>query len=68
MHMWDTLLGSEDIINMYNAGDPISASNASITTDLIFGDTSSSVPSANTADDSGNYDFNTANGQTLVLL
>jgi hypothetical protein len=65
MHMWDTLLGSEDIINMYNSGDPISASNASITTDLIFGDTSSSVPSANTADDSGNYDFNTANGQSL---
>ena len=68
MHMWDKLLTSGNISSMYNSGTPISASDAGLSTDLIFGDTSTSVPSANAADDSGNYDFVTANSQTLVQL
>jgi hypothetical protein len=68
MHMWDKLLTSSNVSSMYNSGTPISASDASLSTDLIFGDTSTSVPSANAADDSGNYDFLTANSQTLVQL
>ena len=68
MHMWDKLLTSSNVSSMYNSGTPISASDAGLSTDLIFGDTSTSVPSANAADDSGNYDFLTANSQTLVQL
>ena len=68
MHMWDKLLTSGNIGSIYNSGTPISASDASLSTDLIFGDTSTSVPSANAADDSGNYDFASANGQSVVQL
>jgi len=68
MHMWDKVLRTSDITLMYNSGDPISASSAGTTSDLIFGDTSESVPSVNDADDSNNYTFAAANGQTLALL
>jgi len=68
MHMWDKVIRAADITLMYNSGDPISASSAGVTTDLIFGDTSESVPSVNDADDSNNYTFAAANSQTLVLL
>lgn len=68
MHMWDKALKPGDITLMYNSGDPISASAAGVTDDLIFGDTSESVPSAGDPDDSNNYTFASANGQTLVLL
>lgn len=68
MHMWDKLLTSSNVSSMYNSGTPISASDASLSTDLIFGDTSTSVPAANDPDNSGNYDFVTANGQSVVQL
>lgn len=68
MHMWDALTSTTNISNMYNSGTPISASDAGYTTNLIFGDTSTSVPSVNAADDSGNYDFAAANGQTLAQV
>lgn len=68
MHMWDGLTSSSNITAMYNSGGPISASDAGYTTNLIFGDTSTSVPSVNAADDSGNYDFATANSQSVVQL
>lgn len=68
MHMWNRLSSSTNITDMYNSGTPISASSASYTTDLIFGDTSTSTPSVNDPDDSNNYDFETANGQSVVQL
>ena len=68
MHMWDQLPTSGNRSAMYNSGDPTSAADASFTTNLLFGDTSTSAPSVNDADDSGNYDFASANGQSLVQL
>lgn len=68
MHMWDAVTSTVDISTMYNSGEPISASSAGYTSNLIFGDTSESVPSVNDADDSGNYDFAAANSQTVVQL
>ena len=68
MHMWDQVTSSANASTMYNSGTPISASDAGYTTNLIFGDTSTSVPSVNDPDNSGNYDFNTANGQSVVQL
>ena len=68
MHMWDDVRSAGDIDSMYNSGDPISASDAGVTTNLIFGDTSESVPSVNAADDSGNYDFASANSQSVVQI
>ena len=68
MHMWDQLPTSGNRSAMYNSGDPTSAADASFTTNLLFGDTSTSAPSVNDADDSGNYDFAAANGQSLVQL
>jgi len=68
MHMWDKVISAADITLMYNSGDPISASNAGVTSDLIFGDSSDAVPTVGNADDSGNYSFASANGQSLALL
>jgi hypothetical protein len=68
MHMWDQVTSSTNASTMYNSGTPISASDAGYTTNLIFGDTSTSVPSVNDPDNSGNYDFMTANGQSVVQL
>ena len=68
MHMWDKVIRAADITLMYNSGDPISASNAGVTSDLIFGDSSDAVPSVGAADDSINYFFASANGQSLALL
>lgn len=68
MHMWDQLATSTNISDMYNSGTPISAADAGYTSNLIFGDTSTSVPSVNASDDSNNYDFATANSQTLASL
>ena len=68
MHMWDKVIRSADITLMYNSGSPISASTAGVTSDLLFGDASSSVPSVSDADDSNNYTFTSANSQTVVLL
>lgn len=68
MHMWDQVTSSTNASTMYNSGTPISAADAGYTTNLIFGDTSTSVPAANDPDNSGNYDFKTANGQSLVQL
>lgn len=68
MHMWDAVTSTVDISTMYNSGEPISASSAGYTSNLIFGDTSESVPAVNDADDSGNYAFATANSQTVVQL
>jgi len=68
MHMWDQITLNPNLSNMYNSGTPISASDAGYTTNLIFGDTSESVPAVNAADDSGNYDFASANGQSVVSL
>lgn len=68
MHMWDALSSSSNIAAMYNSGKPITAANAGYTSNLIFGDTSTSAPSVNDADDSGNYDFANANSQTVVQI
>jgi hypothetical protein len=68
MHMWDKALKASDITLMYNSGNPISASNAGVATDLIFGDSSEAVPSVGNIDDSGNYSFASANGQSVVVL
>lgn len=68
MHMWDQLTLNPNLSNMYNSGTPTSAADAGYTTNLIFGDTSTSVPSVNDSDDSGNYDFAAANGQSLASL
>jgi hypothetical protein len=68
MHFWDVALKSTDITSMYNSGTPKSASSAGVTSNLIFGDTSTSVPSVSDPDDSNNYTFETANNQSLVLL
>ena len=68
MHMWDQVTLNPNLSNMYNSGTPISATDASYTSNLIFGDTSTSIPSVNDPDDSGNYDFAAANGQSLVSL
>ena len=66
MHMWDQVTSSSNATTMYNSGTPISASAAGYTTNLIFGDTSTSTPAVNDPDDSGNYDFENANGQSVV--
>jgi len=66
MHMWDQVTSSTNATAMYNSGTPISASAAGYTTNLIFGDTSTSTPAVNDPDDSGNYDFESANGQSVV--
>ena len=66
MHMWDQVTSSTNATTMYNSGTPISASAAGYTTNLIFGDTSTSTPAVNDPDDSGNYDFESANGQSVV--
>ncbi len=68
MHMWDQTTDAGDLATMYNSGDPISAADASYTTNLIFGDNSESTPSVNDSDSSGNYDFAAANGQSVVEL
>lgn len=68
MHMWDQTTDAGEIASMYNSGDPISAEDASYAANLIFGDTSESVPSVNDSDNSGNYDFAAANGQSLAQL
>lgn len=68
MHMWDQITLNPNLSSMYNSGTPISATNAGYATNLIFGDTSSTPPSINDPDDSGNYDFAAANSQTLVRL
>ena len=68
MHMWDQVTLNPNLSNMYNSGTPTSAADAGYTTNLIFGDTSTSVPSVNDPDDSGNYDFAAANGQSLASL
>ena len=68
MHMWDVVLRATDITAMYNSGTPISASDASVTTNLIFADSSDSVPNTGELDDSGNYDFVSANSQSLAVL
>jgi len=68
MHMWDQVTLNPNLSSMYNSGTPTSAADAGYTTNLIFGDTSTSVPSVNDPDDSGNYDFAAANGQSLASL
>lgn len=68
MHMWDDVWEGEDVSTMYNSGDFISASAASRTTDLIFGDTSETVPNVNDPDDSSNYEFANANNQSVVQI
>lgn len=68
MHMWDMAVDVGDISTMYNSGDFISAADASLETNLIFGDTSESTPSVNDPDNSGNYDFAAANGQSVVQI
>ena len=68
MHMWGFLFTTNEINGMYNSGSPISAADASLSDLLLFGDTSTSLPANNDPDDSGNYDFLTANSQTLVQL
>jgi hypothetical protein len=68
MHMWDVVLRATDITAMYNSGTPISASDASVTTNLIFADSSDSVPNTGDNDGSGNYDFVSANSQSLAVL
>ena len=68
MHMWDQVTLNPNLSNMYNSGTPTSAADAGYTTNLIFGDTSTSVPSVNDPDDSSNYDFAAANGQSLASL
>tara|TARA_R110000782_G_C14729635_1_gene405037 strand:- start:32 stop:988 length:957 start_codon:yes stop_codon:yes gene_type:complete len=68
MHMWDQITSGTNVTTMYNSGIPISASAAGYTTNLIFGDTSTSTPTVGDPDDSINYDFESANGQTVVAL
>lgn len=68
MHMWDNLGLNPQLSAMYNSGTPISAADAGYTSNLIFGDTSTSVPSVGDPDDSSNYDFAAANSQTLATL
>ena len=68
MHMWGYVFTTNQITDIYNSGTPTSAADASLTDNLIFGDTSTSVPANNDPDDSGNYDFLTANSQTLATL
>jgi len=68
MHMWGFVFSTNAISDIYNSGTPISASDASLLDNLLFGDTSTSLPANNDPDDSGNYDFLTANSQTLVQL
>ena len=68
MHMWDDTTAIGEISTMYNSGSPISAADAGYNTNLIFGDRSESVPSVNDSDDSGNYQFAAANGQSVVAL
>jgi hypothetical protein len=68
MHMWDVVLRAADITDMYNSGTPISASDASVTTNLIFADSSDSVPNTGDNDGSGNYSFVSANSQSLAVL
>lgn len=68
MHMWDFAADVGSVSTMYNSGDFISAADASYETDLIFGDTSDSTPSVNDSDNSGNYDFATANSQSVVQI
>jgi hypothetical protein len=68
MHMWDVVLRATDITAMYNSGTPISASDASVTTNLIFADSSDSVPNTGDNDGSGNYSFVSANSQSLAVL
>lgn len=68
MHMWGYVFTVNQINDIYNSGTPISAADSSLSDNLIFGDTSTSLPANNDPDDSGNYDFLTANSQTLAAL
>lgn len=75
MHMWEAVVSSTSVGTMYNSGTPISAADASQSTYLIFGDTSTSVPNTNPLnddigdlDDASNFEFEEANGQSLVSL
>jgi hypothetical protein len=68
MHMWDVVLRAADITAMYNSGAPISATDANITTNLIFADSSESVPNTGDNDGSGNYSFVSANSQSIVVI
>jgi hypothetical protein len=75
MHMWEAVVSSTSVGTMYNSGTPISAADASQSTYLIFGDTSTSVPNTNPLnddigdlDDASNFEFQAANGQTVVQL
>jgi hypothetical protein len=68
MHMWGYVFTTNQITDIYNSGTPTSAADASLSDNLLFGDTSTSVPANNDPDDSGNYDFLTANSQTLAQL
>lgn len=68
MHLWDFASDVGDVSTMYNSGEFISAAEAGYEAELIFGDTSESVPSVNDPDDSDNYDFAAANGQSVVQI
>lgn len=68
MHLWDFASDVGDESTMYNSGEFISAADAGYETELIFGDTSESAPSVNDPDDSDNYDFAAANGQSVVQI
>lgn len=68
MHMWDQVTTGTNKTAMYNSGTPISAADAGYEDNLIFGDTSTSLPSVGDPDDSNNYSFLTANGQGLDPL
>lgn len=68
MHMWDDITEIGEISTMYNSGSPISADDAGYGANLIFSDSSRFVPSVNDPDNSGNYQFAAANGQSLVAL
>lgn len=75
MHMWEAVVSSTSVGTMYNSGTPISAADASQSTYLIFGDTSTSVPNTNPLnddigdlDDAGNFEFQAANGNTVEQL
>ena len=68
MHMWGYVFTINQLTAIYNSGTPISATDALLSDNFIFGDTSTSVPANNDPDDSGNYDFASANSQSVVSL
>lgn len=63
IQLYDVALSSSDAVTLYNSGVPITASDASLSTNLIFEDR---AESATGVDESGNWSFSSNNGARVT--